>query len=142
VLCRPEGHPRVKIGPVTRRGAVWRQGLVKEVAVGPAHWSGAAGPPAVHGGRDAVVSRPGLFERLGAAGRVTEVSAPAGSGKTFLLGSWTIEAGRASESLADPGRGQNPVARFGYMRTHPVDGPSRRAFDHRLTLGLIANSSG
>jgi LuxR family transcriptional regulator, maltose regulon positive regulatory protein len=72
---------------------MWRQGLVKEVAVGPAHWSGAAGPPAVHGGRDAVVSRPVLFERLGTAGRVTEVSAPAGSGKTFLLRSWTIEAG-------------------------------------------------
>ena len=72
---------------------MWRQGLVKEVAVGPAHRSGAAGPPAVHGVRSGVVSRPELFERLGTAGRVTEVSAPAGSGKTFLLRSWTIEAG-------------------------------------------------
>jgi LuxR family maltose regulon positive regulatory protein len=34
------------------------------------------------------VSRPGLFERLGASGRVTVVSAPPGSGKTVLLRSW------------------------------------------------------
>ena len=77
---------------------MWRQGLVKEVAVGPAHWSGAAGPPAVHGVRDGVVSRPELFERLGTAGRVTEVSAPAGSGKTFLLRSWTIKAGQVERA--------------------------------------------
>jgi LuxR family transcriptional regulator, maltose regulon positive regulatory protein len=46
--------------------------------------------PPVRGG---VVSRRGLFGRLGAAGRVTEVSAPAGSGKTLLLRSWIAEAG-------------------------------------------------
>ena len=46
--------------------------------------------PPVRGG---VVPRPGLFGRLGAAGRVTEVSAPAGSGKTLLLRSWISEAG-------------------------------------------------
>ena len=34
-----------------------------------------------------------LFERLGRAGRVTQVSAPAGSGKTFLLRSWIDAAG-------------------------------------------------
>ena len=44
--------------------------------------------PAVRG----VVSRHALFGRLGGAARVTEVSAPAGSGKTFLLRSWTSEA--------------------------------------------------
>jgi LuxR family maltose regulon positive regulatory protein len=38
-----------------------------------------------------VVSRLGLFGRLGAA-RVTVVSAPAGSGKTVLLRSWIAEA--------------------------------------------------
>jgi LuxR family maltose regulon positive regulatory protein len=34
-----------------------------------------------------------LFERLSRAGRVTQVSAPAGSGKTFLLRSWIGAAG-------------------------------------------------
>src|SRR5262249_11461285 len=46
-----------------------------------------------------VVSRHALFGRLGGAARVTEVSAPAGSGKTFLLRSWIGEAvlaGRAA----------------------------------------------
>jgi LuxR family maltose regulon positive regulatory protein len=49
--------------------------------------------PAVRGG---VVSRRGLFERLGRAARVSQISAPAGSGKTFLLRSWLFES-----SLAD-----------------------------------------
>jgi len=39
------------------------------------------------------VSRPGLFGRLAAAGRVAVVSAPAGSGKTVLLRSWIGAAG-------------------------------------------------
>jgi LuxR family transcriptional regulator, maltose regulon positive regulatory protein len=43
-----------------------------------------------------LVPRPGLFELLGAAERVVQVSAPAGSGKTFLVRSW-IDA----ESLGD-----------------------------------------
>jgi LuxR family maltose regulon positive regulatory protein len=57
-------------------------------------WSGTGGDPApvVRGG---IVSRRGLFERLGGAARITEVSAPAGSGKTFLLRSWIREAGLA-----------------------------------------------
>jgi len=41
----------------------------------------------------AVVSRPGLWERLAGAARVTVVSAPAGSGKTVLLRSWVGAAG-------------------------------------------------
>ena len=40
-----------------------------------------------------IVGRHLLFERLGRAGRITEVSAPAGSGKTILLRSWIDEAG-------------------------------------------------
>jgi LuxR family transcriptional regulator, maltose regulon positive regulatory protein len=45
------------------------------------------------------ISRPGLFERLSGAARVTQVSAPAGSGKTHLLRSWIREA-RLGESAA------------------------------------------
>jgi LuxR family transcriptional regulator, maltose regulon positive regulatory protein len=51
--------------------------------------------PVVRGG---VVSRRVLFGRLGRAGRVTEVSAPAGGGKTFLLRSWIAEAGLADRA--------------------------------------------
>jgi LuxR family maltose regulon positive regulatory protein len=63
----------------------------------PAVRSGTANAPvaAAVGG---VVSRRALFERLGGAGRVTEVSAPAGSGKTFLLRSWIGEAGLAGRA--------------------------------------------
>jgi LuxR family maltose regulon positive regulatory protein len=49
--------------------------------------------------RDGVVSRAGLFGRLAGAGRVTEVSAPPGSGKTVLLRSWIGEA-RLAERAA------------------------------------------
>jgi LuxR family maltose regulon positive regulatory protein len=46
-------------------------------------------------GPGGVVSRPGLFELLGGAARVTVVSAPPGSGKTVLLRSWISVAGLA-----------------------------------------------
>src|ERR1700747_205990 len=42
-----------------------------------------------------VVVRRELLERLSRAGRVTEVSGPAGSGKSVLLRSWIEEAGLA-----------------------------------------------
>src|SRR5580693_7917618 len=45
-----------------------------------------------------VVVRRELFERLNRAGRVTEVSAPAGSGKSVLLRSWIDEAGLAEHA--------------------------------------------
>src|SRR5690242_21574058 len=58
--------------------------------------AGAGAPvPAVSGG---IVSRRALFERLGRAGRITQVSAPAGSGKTFLLRSWIGAAGLAEST--------------------------------------------
>jgi LuxR family transcriptional regulator, maltose regulon positive regulatory protein len=41
----------------------------------------------------AVVERGALIERLAGAGRVTQISAPPGSGKTLLLRSWIREAG-------------------------------------------------
>jgi LuxR family transcriptional regulator, maltose regulon positive regulatory protein len=42
--------------------------------------------------RGGIVSRRELYGRLGEAARVTQVSAPPGSGKTFLLRSWIAEA--------------------------------------------------
>jgi LuxR family transcriptional regulator, maltose regulon positive regulatory protein len=60
--------------------------------VEPAVRSGTADAPlapAVGG----IVSRRELFARLGKAGRVTDVSAPPGSGKTLLLRSWIAESG-------------------------------------------------
>lgn len=63
--------------------------------MGPANWSEGAGAPAAAAVRDGVVSRPSLIELLGRAERVTELSAPPGSGKTLLLRSWIVEAGLA-----------------------------------------------
>jgi LuxR family transcriptional regulator, maltose regulon positive regulatory protein len=45
-----------------------------------------------------VVVRRELFERLDRAGRITEVSGPAGSGKSVLLRSWIDEAGLAEHA--------------------------------------------
>jgi LuxR family maltose regulon positive regulatory protein len=70
--------------------------------VGPADRSGGASAPAV---RDGLVSRPGLFALLDGAGRVTEVSAPAGSGKTLLLASWIAEADLAGLAAWVPVQG-------------------------------------
>jgi ATP/maltotriose-dependent transcriptional regulator MalT len=47
--------------------------------------------------RAGVVLRRKLFEQLSGAGRVTEVSAPAGSGKTYLLRSWIQRSGHRGE---------------------------------------------
>src|SRR5689334_15949943 len=54
---------------------------------------GVAGP-----GAGGIVSRPRLFQRLGASARVTVVSAPPGSGKTVLLRSWISQAGAAGSA--------------------------------------------
>ncbi|CAL9636862.1 HTH-type transcriptional regulator MalT [Streptomyces sp. enrichment culture] len=56
-------------------------------------------------GADGVVPRPALCERLSAAGRVTVISAPAGSGKTVLVRSWTERAsmsGRVAWTAVGP----------------------------------------
>ena len=52
-----------------------------------------------------IVSRRALFDRLSRAGRITQVSAPAGSGKTFLMRSWIDEAGLASSTAWVPVQG-------------------------------------
>ena len=49
--------------------------------------------------RAGIVARRELFGRLAGAARVTEVSAPAGSGKTFLLRSW-IRAAKLTDRTA------------------------------------------
>ena len=59
------------------------------------------------------MSRPGLFERLGASARVTVVSAPAGSGKTVLLRSWIGEAGLEESAAWVPvGPGETDPQQF------------------------------
>jgi LuxR family transcriptional regulator, maltose regulon positive regulatory protein len=63
----------------------------------PAIRSGTGDTPVVPASRE-LVSRGALFWRIGTAGRVTVMSAPAGSGKTFLLRSWVSEAGLAGRA--------------------------------------------
>jgi LuxR family transcriptional regulator, maltose regulon positive regulatory protein len=53
-----------------------------------------------------VVCRPALFSRLGEAGRVTVLSAPAGSGKTVLLKSWIAETGLTERAAWVPVHGE------------------------------------
>jgi LuxR family maltose regulon positive regulatory protein len=52
-----------------------------------------------------VICRPALFARLTEAGRVTVMTAPAGSGKTVLLRSWIAEAGLAKRAAWVPVHG-------------------------------------
>jgi LuxR family maltose regulon positive regulatory protein len=67
--------------------------------------------PAVSSGR--IVPRGQLFGRLGAAGRVTQISAPAGSGKTVLLRSWIREADLGdSTAWVSVSRGERCLQRF------------------------------
>ena len=64
-------------------------------------------------GASGVVSRSGLFGRLGASARVTVVSAPPGSGKTVLLRSWIGEASLAESAAWVPvGRQERDPQRF------------------------------
>jgi LuxR family transcriptional regulator, maltose regulon positive regulatory protein len=55
--------------------------------------AGTAVESAASGGRAWLIARPGLFDLLNAGERVVHVSAPAGSGKTFLLRSWITAEG-------------------------------------------------
>jgi LuxR family maltose regulon positive regulatory protein len=60
-----------------------------------------------------IIARPRLFEQLERAGRVTVVSAPAGSGKTSLLRSWIREAGLESTAAWLPlGRAERDPQSF------------------------------
>src|SRR6201982_652274 len=82
-------------------------------AMGPAEGSGAVAGRVARPGTGGVVSRPGLFERLGASARVTVVSAPPGSGKTVLLRSWIGEAGLGENAAwVSVGPGETDPQRF------------------------------
>ena len=75
--------------------------------------SGAAVEYAGPGVRAWLVPRPGLFERLGTAERVVHVSAPAGSGKTFLLRSWIAAEGLGDRAAwVSVGRGERDPQAF------------------------------
>src|SRR5580658_10750629 len=81
--------------------------------MGPAGGSDAVVGRVAGSGVGRVVSRSGLFERLGASARVTVVSAPPGSGKTVLLRSWIGEAGLAGRAAWVPaGREERDPQRF------------------------------
>jgi LuxR family transcriptional regulator, maltose regulon positive regulatory protein len=73
--------------------------LAGGVAVGSETAAGSAGR--------GVVCRPALFARLTGAGRVTVLSAPAGSGKTLLLRSWIAEAGLTERAAWVPVHGED-----------------------------------
>ena len=91
--------------------AGWRRGMI--VAVGPAEGSEAASGRVARPDAGGVVSRLALFERLGAAARMTVVSGPPGSGKTVLLRSWVGEAGLTERAAWVPaGRDERDPQRF------------------------------
>src|SRR6516162_738287 len=83
-------------------------GTVGSIAGADAVAGGAAGR-----GAGGVVSRPRLVGRLGAAARVSVVSAAPGSGKTVLLKSWISQSGVAGRAGWVPaGRGERDPQRF------------------------------
>ncbi len=81
--------------------------------MGPDVRSETAHASAALAGRGGIVSRRELLARLRAAGLVTVVSAPAGSGKTVLLRSWITAAGLAERAgwVSVPG-GERDEQRF------------------------------
>ena len=81
--------------------------------MGPAEGSNAVDGRVARPGAGGVVSRTGLFERLGASARVTVISAPPGSGKSVLLRSWIGEAGLMdSTGWVSVGRDDRDPQRF------------------------------
>ena len=76
-------------------------------------WPAGNSEPVARHGAGGVVSRPALWDRLGAAARVTVVSAPPGSGKTVLLRSWISEAALAERTAWVPvGRDEHDPQRW------------------------------
>jgi ATP/maltotriose-dependent transcriptional regulator MalT len=87
-------------------------------------------------GSDWGVSRRRLFQRIGAAGQVITVSAPAGSGKTFLLRSWTDAAGLADRVawVSVPG-GERDPQRFWIMVANALRDAAGPGLVRSLTAG-------
>jgi LuxR family transcriptional regulator, maltose regulon positive regulatory protein len=61
--------------------------------------------------RDEIIARHGLLDRLDRAARVTQISAPAGSGKTVLVRSWLSGSGRMDSAACVTAQGgeQDPA---------------------------------
>src|SRR5690348_17509656 len=93
--ARLDGPGNVAAGPWPVKGAT-----------GSADEPGTPDVRAVPGVGGGVVSRCALFGRLAGAGRVVQVSAPAGSGKTGLMRSWLAEAGLAQHAAWVPVDGE------------------------------------
>ena len=92
------------------KGLVWLVLECNHVRVADA---GVAVDSAASGARSWLVARPGLFERLGGAERVVYVSAPAGSGKTFLVRSWIAAQGLEDRAAwVSVGRGERDPQAF------------------------------
>ncbi len=99
-------HRIVRVNPLVReRGGGATMCVVSD--------SGVAVESAASGVRSWLVPRPGLFELLGTAERVVLVSAPAGSGKTFLLRSWIAAEGQGDRTAwVSVGRGERDPQAF------------------------------
>jgi LuxR family transcriptional regulator, maltose regulon positive regulatory protein len=89
----------------------WRRAMIG--GMGSAVGSDAVAGRGPRRGAGGIVSRPRLFERLGASARVSVVSAPPGAGKTVLLRSWISAAGLAEHAAWVPvGRGERDPQQF------------------------------
>src|ERR1700740_1225650 len=90
-----------RTGRALDRGRAGESGVAAGTAAGargPAAGSELADAGVAAAGGAGVVGRGGVFERLGRAGGVTVVAAPAGSGKSVLLRSWIGAAGLAGRA--------------------------------------------
>src|SRR5256885_387603 len=86
--------PKVTAHPPDRVTLAWEDQLAVQSTVRSDSTDGPVAPAVRRG----IVSRRELFERLGEAGRVVNLSAPAGSGKTILLRSWIEDSGLADRA--------------------------------------------
>src|SRR6266566_53638 len=86
--------PKVTAHHPDRVNLAWEDQLAVQSTVRSDSTDGPVAPAVRRG----IVSRRELFERLGEAGRVVNLSAPAGSGKTILLRSWIEDSGLADRA--------------------------------------------
>src|SRR5881296_3943302 len=98
--------PKVTAHHPDRVNLAWEDQLAVQSTVRSDSTDGPVAPSVRRG----IVSRRELFERLREAGRVVNLSAPAGSGKTILLRSWISETGRAEKTawVSVPGQERDP----------------------------------